>query len=56
MAMVVAAADPNKTGGGYGAGRDASNRGRFLFTTSQFGFNGRFLFARLNVDIGQLFK
>ncbi len=52
----VAAADPNKTGGGYGAGRDASNRGRFLFTTSQFGFNGRFLFARLNVDIGQLFK
>lgn len=52
----VASADPNKTGGGYGAGRDASNRGRFLFTTSQFGFNGRFLFARLNVDIGQLFS
>jgi iron complex outermembrane receptor protein len=50
----VASADPNKTPGGYGAGRDASNRGRFLFTTSQFGFNGRFLFARLNVDIGQL--
>lgn len=50
----VASTDPNKTGGGYAAGRDASNRGRFLFTSSQFGFNGRFLFARLNVDIGQL--
>lgn len=47
-------AGANKAPGGYGAGRDASNRGRFLFTTSQFGFNGRFLFARLNVDIGQL--
>lgn len=44
----------NKASGGYNSGRDASNRGRFLFTTSQFGFNGRFLFARLNVDIGQL--
>ncbi|MEO5995084.1 MAG: TonB-dependent receptor [Chitinophagaceae bacterium] len=52
----VASTDPNKTPGGYGAGRDASNRGRFLFTTSQFGFNGRFLFARLNIDIGQLVK
>jgi iron complex outermembrane receptor protein len=50
----VASANPNKTPGGYGAGRDASNRGRFLFTTSQFGFNGRFLFARLNVDLGLL--
>jgi iron complex outermembrane receptor protein len=47
-------AGANKAPGGYSAGRDASNRGRFLFTTSQFGFNGRFLFARLNVDIGQL--
>ena len=44
----------NKAAGGYGAGRDASNRGRFLFTTSQFGLNGRFLFARINVDLGQL--
>ena len=46
----------NKAPGGYGAGRDASNRGRFLYTTSQSGFNGRFLFARLNVDIGQLMQ
>ena len=44
-------AGANKAPGGYSAGRDASNRGRFLFTTSQFGFNGRFLFARLNVDL-----
>ncbi len=44
----------NKAAGGYNSGRDGSNRGRFLFTTSQFGLNGRFLFARLNVDIGQI--
>ena len=49
-------AGANKAPGGYSAGRDASNRGRFLFTTSQFGLNGRFLFARLNVDVGQLVK
>ncbi|MBE7174296.1 MAG: TonB-dependent receptor [Williamsia sp.] len=49
-------AGANKAPGGYSAGRDASNRGRFLFPPSQFGFNGRFLFARLNVDIGQLVK
>jgi iron complex outermembrane receptor protein len=41
----------NKTVGGYNASRDASNRGRFLFTANQFGFNGRFLFARINLDI-----
>ena len=46
----------NKTTGGYNAARDASNRGRFLFNTYQFGANGRFLFARLNVDIGELSK
>jgi iron complex outermembrane recepter protein len=39
---------------GYNAGRDASNRGRFLFGPNQFGFNGRFLFTRLSIDIGQL--
>jgi iron complex outermembrane recepter protein len=43
-----------KTTGGYNAGRDLSNRGRFLFGSNQFGSNGRFLFARLNVEIGQL--
>jgi iron complex outermembrane receptor protein len=43
-----------KTTGGYSAGRDASNRGRFLFNPNQFGFNGRFLFARIAVDIAQL--
>ena len=44
----------SKTSGGYNSGRDASNRGRFLYGTNQFGFNGRFLFARLGVDVGQL--
>lgn len=39
---------------GYSAGRDASNRGRFLFGANQFGFNGRYLFTRLSIDIGQL--
>ena len=46
----------NKTTGGYNASRDASNRGRFLFTTNQFGFNGRYLFARVNVDLFELGK
>ncbi|MEO5564853.1 MAG: TonB-dependent receptor, partial [Chitinophagaceae bacterium] len=44
----------NKTDGGYNSGRDASNRGRFLFGTNQFGFNGRFLFTRLIIDVAQL--
>ncbi len=47
----------NKTVGGiYNASRDASNRGRFLFTANQFGFNGRFLFARINIDVADLAK
>ena len=32
----------------YSSGRDASNRGRFLFPSNQGGFNGRFLFGRLS--------
>jgi len=43
----------NKKEGGYGSGRDASNRGRFLFGTNQFGYNGRFLFTRIALDISQ---
>ena len=43
----------NKTAGGYNSGRDASNRGRFLFGPNQFGFNGRFLFTRLTIDFGK---
>ena len=43
-----------KTAGGYNSGRDASNRGRFLFGPNQFGYNGRFLFARLSVEMGEL--
>lgn len=34
----------------YNSGRDASNRGRFLFQPNQGGFNGRFLFARLTAN------
>ena len=41
----------NKTNGGYNSGRDASNRGRFLFGPNQFGYNGRFLFARITLNI-----
>ena len=44
----------NKTTGGFNAARDASNRGRFLFNPNQFGYNGRFLFARLNIDLYEL--
>lgn len=32
----------------YASGRDASNRGRFLFPSNQGGSNGRFLFGRLS--------
>ncbi|HZE86529.1 MAG TPA: hypothetical protein VE035_19545, partial [Puia sp.] len=41
---------------GYNAGRDASNRGRNLFSPNQFGFNGRFLFTRVNIELGELGK
>ncbi len=44
----------SKTTGGYSAGRDLTNRGRFLFGSNQFGANGRFLFARVNLEVGQL--
>jgi iron complex outermembrane receptor protein len=44
----------NKTDGGYNSGRDASNRGRLLYFPNQFGYNGRFLFTRLSVDVGEL--
>jgi len=40
----------NKTAGGYNSGRDASNRGRFLFGPNQFGYNGRFIYTRLNIE------
>jgi iron complex outermembrane recepter protein len=35
----------------YSSGRDASNRGRFLFLANQGGFNGRFVFLRLAADL-----
>ena len=47
-------AGANKAAGGYNASRDASNRGRFLFGANQFGFNGRYLFTRLSIELGQL--
>lgn len=42
--------DPRNATGSldYASGRDASNRGRFLFPSNQGGFNGRFLFGRLS--------
>jgi len=46
----------NKTNGGYNAGRDASNRGRFLFRPDQFGYNGRFLYTRVSIEFGDLIK
>jgi len=55
-ATPVATTTTNKTIGGFNAARDASNRGRFLFTTNQFGFNGRYLFARLNIDLFEIGK
>jgi iron complex outermembrane receptor protein len=45
-----------KSATGYSAARDASNRGRNLFAPNQFGFNGRFLFSRISIEVGQLMK
>ena len=53
---VASALTTSKVVGGYTAGRDQSNRGRFLFNGNQFGFNGRYLFARLAVDFLELAK
>lgn len=55
-APVTSALGVNKTTGGHNAGRDLSNRGRFLFSANQFGFNGRFLFARVSIDVFELGK
>ncbi len=50
------ASTPNfKTAGGYAAARDLSNRGRFLFNANQFGFNGRYIYARIAIEIGDFF-
>ncbi len=46
----------NQTPGGYSAGRDNSNRGRFLYRPDQFGYNGRFLFVRAAIDFSQFQK
>jgi iron complex outermembrane receptor protein len=46
----------NKAPGGYNSGRDASNRGRLLYYPNQFGYNGRFLFARVSVNLGMMNK
>ncbi len=46
----------SKTSGGYAAGRDLTNRGRFLYGANQFGFNGRYIFGRVNVDVCELTK
>ncbi|MEO7313141.1 MAG: TonB-dependent receptor [Chitinophagaceae bacterium] len=53
---VASALGTSKVVGGYTAGRDQSNRGRFLFSGNQFGYNGRYLFARLAVDFLEAIK
>ncbi len=44
----------SKTTGGYSAGRDLTNRGRFLYGSNQFGSNGRYIFARVSLDVAKL--
>ncbi|MFD2932660.1 TonB-dependent receptor [Spirosoma flavum] len=34
----------------YASGRDNSNRGRFLYSPNQGGYNGRYVFGRINVN------
>jgi iron complex outermembrane recepter protein len=55
-APVASALNVNKRTGGHDASRDLSNRGRFLYSANQFGFNGRFLFARLSIDVFEIGK
>ena len=43
-----------KATGGYNAGRDASTRGRLLYFPNQFGFNGRYVYFRASIELGQL--
>ncbi|OGX89363.1 TonB-dependent receptor [Hymenobacter coccineus] len=40
--------DPNQS---YSSGLDNSNRGRFLYSANQFGFNGAYYFARVNFTL-----
>jgi iron complex outermembrane receptor protein len=44
--------DPRNANGSvdYASGRDASNRGRLLFQPNQGGYNGRYIFGRLNFN------
>ena len=53
---VASALGTSKTVGGYAAGRDLTNRGRFLFNGNQFGYNGRFLFFRVAFDVNNIIK
>jgi len=55
-APVSSALGANKTTGGHNAGRDLSNRGRFLYGPNQFGYNGRYMFARISIDVFELGK
>ncbi|RZL15644.1 MAG: TonB-dependent receptor [Hymenobacter sp.] len=41
-------ADPNLS---YASNQDNSNRGRYLYNANQFGFNGAYYFARVNVAL-----
>lgn len=41
-------ADPNLS---YASNQDNSNRGRYLYNANQFGFNGAYYFARVNVTL-----
>jgi iron complex outermembrane recepter protein len=40
-------------GTSYASNLDNTNRGRTLYNPNQFGFNGTFYFARLNVTLGK---
>ena len=52
--VVTTTLGTTKAVGGYNASRDASSRGRFLYSANQFGFNGRYIYAKLSIELGQL--
>ena len=54
--VVTSALGTSKAVGGYSASRDATSRGRFLYFPNQFGFNGRYIYTKLNIELSQLWS
>jgi iron complex outermembrane recepter protein len=54
--VVTAALGTSKAVGGYSASRDGTSRGRFLYNGNQFGYNGRYMYTKLSIELGMLMR